>query len=43
MVVPLVELGNRHSSRGYQLCLTDTFCYLFSYCRFFLSAGVGAE
>ena len=29
--------------RGHQLCLTDTFCYLFSYFELFLSAGVGAE
>ena len=40
MVVPLVELRNRHR---HQLCLLDTFCVLFSYFGFFLSAGVAAE
>ena len=41
-MIPLVEFGNRHSSM-HQLCLTDTFCYLFSYFGFFLSARVCAE
>ena len=42
MVIPLVEFGNRHSSRAPALSYRHILLIVF-YFGFFLSAGVGAE